>query len=154
MPPLLSPISDDYSWSSGGLEEEEQEELEWEEVLRRDTHFAEVVSKLESLNRRAKEAIDKPINMGGKVLNPFFEPKANSPPVARHSHSLDHTREMSSSTTENDEEDESTKDADETSTSISIDISTDLSQSTRSSSAATSSPEISISHISSLSSID
>jgi hypothetical protein len=95
--PFLSPnpggggVGDEYAWNSrllGGRhgqeeEEEEEENLTWEEILQQDEKFANMVTLLDDMNRRAKEALSKTVqsevkSIGGRVLNHFSMPSMSS----------------------------------------------------------------------------
>ena len=77
----MSPSSDDFPWtgpgcSSIGEDDADDKEMEWEELLQRDSQFSDVVRLVEGLLKRAKGALENTVQseegrMGGKVLSPF-----------------------------------------------------------------------------------
>ena len=81
--PLLSPATDEYGFATSpdpdnGAEWGEEREMDWDEILRLDGQFADVVRLLEGLSRRAKtaleaapESVEAQPGKGGKVLNAF-----------------------------------------------------------------------------------
>ncbi|KAK9900752.1 hypothetical protein P389DRAFT_166220 [Cystobasidium minutum MCA 4210] len=84
---LLSPSSaeagGDISWNAEN--EEEDKEMAWEDILKEDTRFADMVKLLETMTRRGKKALekiaavsDKPVKSGPKVLNHFEIPADES----------------------------------------------------------------------------
>lgn len=83
---LLSPRTDDFPWLNsaevgsspllGASKEDYDENYDWDEILRRDVHFAEVVRAVEELHRTARDALQRSTEseaakVGGRVLNPF-----------------------------------------------------------------------------------
>lgn len=89
---LLSPHSDASSWAGKWSStvtsdsDVDEDDLTWEELLSRDECFADIVRTLDSLNRKAREALDRTITMdqvgiGAKVINQFHvPPPAATPP--------------------------------------------------------------------------
>lgn len=84
---LLSPSSaiggGDFIWNEN--DEEEEKEMSWEEILKEDEKFADMVRLLDSMTRRGREALEKvatgpvqSIKSGPKVLNHFDIPKDSS----------------------------------------------------------------------------
>ena len=78
---LLSPLPDEYPWACHGspcaTDDEVDEEVEWDELVRQDKHFAEVVKSVDSLLWRAERALKHSVKseeerIGGKVLNIFL----------------------------------------------------------------------------------
>lgn len=81
---LLSPSSaaggGDFIWNEH--DEEEEKEMSWEEILKEDEKFADMVRLLDSMTRRGKEALEKVATghvhtgkSGPKVLNHFDIPE-------------------------------------------------------------------------------
>jgi hypothetical protein len=82
---LLSSTSDDFAWNPSILDEEDEEEMTWEDILGQDEKFADMVRLLDSMNRRGKEALEKTVkseekHLGGpKVLSHFDIPVGLNP---------------------------------------------------------------------------
>lgn len=74
---LLSPMSDDFAWNPSISLDDTEPELTWEEILKEDEKFADIVRLLDSMNRRGQEALQRSVkseekSLGGpKVLNHF-----------------------------------------------------------------------------------
>lgn len=70
-------MSDDFAWNPSISDDENEPELTWDEILKEDERFADIVRLLDSMNRRGQEALQRTVkseekSLGGpKVLNHF-----------------------------------------------------------------------------------